>query len=132
MALRNNKTSRRAKSISEKISSIETIRSEMLDPALTKSERKDIHKQITKEINTIKSRLNGFQKQIDADYYKTNEEDEKPVLDSTTLWDFPTQNYGTSKKGNSKFQGVTPAFIIYNMIQRYTSPGDLQGNRILL
>ena len=97
MTLRNNRTSRRAKSISEKISSIETIRSEMLDPDLTKSERKDVHKQITKEINTIKSRLNGFQKQIDADYYKANAEDEKPVLDSTTLWDFPTQNYGISK-----------------------------------
>ncbi len=50
---------------------------------------------------------------------------EKPVLEATTLWDYPTQSYGKTPKGNNKFQGVTPAFIIYNLIQRYTKPGDL-------
>lgn len=52
-------------------------------------------------------------------------EDEKPILDATTLWDFPKQSYGKTRKGNNKFQGVTPAFIIYNLVQRYTQPGDL-------
>ncbi len=52
-------------------------------------------------------------------------EDEKPKIESTTLWDYPTQSYGKKPKGNNKFQGVTPAFIIYNMLQRYTKPGDL-------
>lgn len=52
-------------------------------------------------------------------------EDEKPTLDTTTLWDYPTQSYGKTRKGNNKFQGVTPAFIIWNLVQRYTKPDDL-------
>jgi len=50
---------------------------------------------------------------------------EKPKLETTTLWDFPTQSYGKNPKGNNRFQGVTPAFIIWNLLQRYTKPGDL-------
>lgn len=52
-------------------------------------------------------------------------EDEKPVLETTTLWDYPTQSYGKTRKGNNKFQGVTPAFIIWNLVQRYTQPDEL-------
>jgi len=51
--------------------------------------------------------------------------DEKPNLESTTLWDYPRQSYGKTPKGDNKYPGVTPAFIIYNMIKRYTKPGDL-------
>jgi DNA modification methylase len=51
--------------------------------------------------------------------------DEKPPIETTTLWDYPRQSYGKKPKGDSKFQGVTPAFIIYNLVQRYTKPGDL-------
>jgi len=51
--------------------------------------------------------------------------EEKPKLESTTLWDFPRQSYGQSPKGNNKYAGVTPAFVIWNMVQRYTEPGDL-------
>lgn len=51
--------------------------------------------------------------------------DEKPVLEATTLWDYPKQSYGKTPKGNNKFQGVTPAFIIWNLVQRYTKPNDL-------
>ncbi len=54
-----------------------------------------------------------------------NSEDEKPSFETTTLWDYPRQSYGKNKKGNNKFQGVTPAFLIWNLIQRYTKPGDL-------
>ena len=54
-----------------------------------------------------------------------NQEDEKPPFDTTTLWDYSKQSYGKKPKGNNKFQGVTPAFIIWNMLQRYTNPGDL-------
>ena len=46
-------------------------------------------------------------------------------LETTTLWDYPRQNYGKSQKGNNKYAGVTPAFVIYNMIKRYTEPGNL-------
>lgn len=58
---------------------------------------------------------------------KTNGDssEEKPKLESTTLWDFPRQSYGKTPKGNNKYAGVTPAFVIWNMIQRYTEPGDL-------
>jgi len=54
-----------------------------------------------------------------------NQEEEKPPFETTTLWDFSRQSYGKKPKGNNKFQGVTPAFIIWNMLQRYTKPGDL-------
>lgn len=46
-------------------------------------------------------------------------------IETTTLWDFPTQNYGDKPHGDNKFNGVTPAFIIWNLVQRYTKEGDL-------
>lgn len=52
-------------------------------------------------------------------------DDGKPIIESTTLWDYPKQSYGKTPKGNNKYAGVTPAFIIYNMVMRYTQPGDL-------
>lgn len=51
--------------------------------------------------------------------------DDKPILHPTTLWDFPKQSYGKTPKGDWKFNGVTPAGAIYNLIVRYTKPGDL-------
>lgn len=51
--------------------------------------------------------------------------DEKPPFETTTFWNYPKQSYGKRPKGNNKFQGVTPAFIVWNMVQRYTKPGDL-------
>jgi len=50
---------------------------------------------------------------------------EKLTLEATTLWDYPRQRYGKTPKGNNKYPGVTPAFIIWNLVQRYTKPGDL-------
>jgi len=52
-------------------------------------------------------------------------EEELPMLEATTLWDFPRQNYGKSKKGNNKYPGVTPALLIWNLVWRYTEVGDL-------
>lgn len=49
----------------------------------------------------------------------------EPILESTTLWDFPTQNYGGKPHGDNKFNGVTPAFVIWNLLQRYTKQDDL-------
>ncbi len=49
----------------------------------------------------------------------------KPRFETTTLWDFPTQNYGDTQHGDNKYPGVTPAFVIWNLIQRYTKEGDL-------
>ena len=50
---------------------------------------------------------------------------DRPKFETTTLWDFPTQNYGDRPHGDNKYRGVTPAFIILNLIQRYTKEGDL-------
>jgi len=49
----------------------------------------------------------------------------EPFIESTTLWDFPTQNYGNAPHGDNKFNGVTPAFVIWNLLQRYTREDDL-------
>jgi DNA modification methylase len=54
-----------------------------------------------------------------------SELEEKPQLEATTLWDYPRQSYGKNPKGNNKYPGVTPAFIIWNLVQRYTELGDL-------
>lgn len=51
--------------------------------------------------------------------------EEVPQLEATTLWDFPRQSYGSSPKGDNKYPGVTPALIIWNLVWRYTQPGDL-------
>ncbi len=49
----------------------------------------------------------------------------KPTLESITLWDFPTQNYGDRPHGDNKFNGVTPAFVVWNLVQRYTKQGEI-------
>jgi DNA modification methylase len=61
-----------------------------------------------------------------AQIKKTQETvEEIPRLQATTLWDFPKQSYGTAPKGNNKYAGVTPAELIWNLVWRYTEPGDL-------
>ena len=62
---------------------------------------------------------------VQASLINNKNENDLPPFETTTLWDFPRQSYGKKQKGNNKFQGVTPAFIIWNMLQRYTEPGDL-------
>lgn len=52
-------------------------------------------------------------------------EEEVPIIEATTLWDFPKQSYGLTPKGDNKYPGVTPALIIYNLIWRYTKPHDV-------
>ncbi|MGC8896221.1 MAG: DNA methyltransferase [Candidatus Bathyarchaeia archaeon] len=52
-------------------------------------------------------------------------EEEIPLIEATTFWDFPRQSYGLTPKGDNKYPGVTPALIIYNLVWRYTNPGDL-------
>jgi DNA modification methylase len=51
--------------------------------------------------------------------------EEIPLVEATTLWDFPRQSYGKTPKGDNKYPGVTPALIIWNLVWRYTDPGDL-------
>src|SRR5690349_4604321 len=51
----------------------------------------------------------------------------KPPLRTqvTTLWDYPSQHYGEATQGDPNYRGATPSYIIWNLLQRYTRPGDL-------
>ena len=51
--------------------------------------------------------------------------EELPLLEATTYWDFPRQSYGKTRKGDNKYPGVTPALLIWNLVWRYTDPGEL-------
>ena len=46
-------------------------------------------------------------------------------LQTTTLWDYPSQNYGPGRQGDTTYVGATPSYVIWNLLQRYTRPGDL-------
>ncbi|MEQ1893242.1 MAG: DNA methyltransferase [Planctomycetota bacterium] len=48
-----------------------------------------------------------------------------PKLQTTTLWYHPTQQYGDEVMGDPRFEGRTPAWVIWNLLQRYTRAGDL-------
>lgn len=51
----------------------------------------------------------------------------KPPLrvEPTTLWEYPSQHYGEEMQGDQRYVGATPSYVIWNMIQRYTKPGEL-------
>ena len=84
-----------------------------------------IKKTETKQVKERPSTLTLFP-EVEADkVHDVTQRDEKPSLETTTLWDYQKQSYGKTPKGNNKFQGVTPAFIVWNLVQRYTEPGDL-------
>jgi DNA modification methylase len=46
-------------------------------------------------------------------------------LETTTFWDYPSQSYGNKQFGNKEYPGVTPAFVVWNLLRRYTRKGDL-------
>jgi DNA modification methylase len=50
---------------------------------------------------------------------------QKPTLMTTTLWDFPSQQYGDESQGDQEYKGATPAYLIWNLLRRYTKPKDL-------
>lgn len=51
----------------------------------------------------------------------------KPALrvQPTTLWEYPSQHYGNAMQGDQRYVGATPSYVIWNLIERYTKPGDL-------
>jgi hypothetical protein len=51
----------------------------------------------------------------------------KPPLrpEVTTLWDYPSQNYGPGSQGDTRFRGATPSHVIWNLLERYTRPRQL-------
>jgi adenine-specific DNA-methyltransferase len=44
---------------------------------------------------------------------------------TTTLWEYPSQHYGNSEQGSSDYKGATPSWVIWNLLQRYTEPGQV-------
>jgi DNA modification methylase len=52
---------------------------------------------------------------------------DKPPLrvQTTTLWDYPSQHYGDRMQGDARYVGATPSYVVWNLVQRYTRPGDL-------
>jgi adenine-specific DNA-methyltransferase len=44
---------------------------------------------------------------------------------STTLWQYSSQHYGSGFQGSPRYQGATPSFVIWNLLHRYTKEGDL-------
>ena len=43
----------------------------------------------------------------------------------TTLWDYPSQHYGDREQGSKNYEGATPSYVIWNVVHRYSKPGDL-------
>lgn len=46
-------------------------------------------------------------------------------LQTLTLWDFPSQHYLREQEHAQNYKGATPSYIIWNLLQRYTRPGDV-------
>lgn len=51
---------------------------------------------------------------------------EKPPLrpQVTTLWDYPSQHYGSQQQGSRDYRGVMLSYVIWNVVQRFTKPGE--------
>ncbi|HOI55599.1 MAG TPA: DNA methyltransferase [Phycisphaerae bacterium] len=46
-------------------------------------------------------------------------------LQTTTLWEYPSQHYGPGMQGDRDYRGATPSYVIWNLLERYTRPDDL-------
>lgn len=46
-------------------------------------------------------------------------------LQVTTLWDYPSQDYGDTQQGKPGYKGATPSHVIWNCLQRYTRENEL-------
>ncbi len=47
------------------------------------------------------------------------------ALEASTCWDFPFQSPDRLKLGDNRFRGCTPSMVVWNLLVRYTRPGDL-------
>lgn len=58
---------------------------------------------------------------------RRHERPKKPPLSlqPTTLWEYPSQHYGEAEQGDKRYVGATPSYVVWNLVQRYTQPGDL-------
>jgi adenine-specific DNA-methyltransferase len=49
----------------------------------------------------------------------------RPEPMTTTLWDYPSQHYGSEIQGDKDYAGATPSYVIWNLLERYTREKDL-------
>lgn len=47
------------------------------------------------------------------------------TVQTTTLWEYPSQHYGTTMQGHQAYVGATPSYVIWNLLQRYTRHDDV-------
>src|SRR5881392_1334249 len=46
-------------------------------------------------------------------------------LMTTTVWEYPSQDYGRERHGDKDYVGATPAWVIWQLLTRYTREGDV-------
>lgn len=46
-------------------------------------------------------------------------------LETTTLWEYPSQHYGNKMQGDQSYIGATPSYVIWNLLERYTRENDI-------
>src|SRR3954452_19805120 len=46
-------------------------------------------------------------------------------IQSTTLWEYPSQHYGVGMQGHKDYKGASPSWAIWNLLQRYTRENDV-------
>ena len=55
-------------------------------------------------------------------------------IQTTTLWEYPSQHYLAEKpgyqgrrdeQGDKEYEGATPSWVIWQLLQRYTRSGDV-------
>lgn len=49
----------------------------------------------------------------------------KLELQTTTLWEYPSQHYGREMQGDQAYVGATPSYVLWNLINRYTRENDV-------
>ena len=49
----------------------------------------------------------------------------KLVVETSTLWSYPSQHYGNKMQGSNRYRGATPSWVIWQFLQMRTKEGDL-------
>ncbi len=49
----------------------------------------------------------------------------KLTVQTTTLWEYPSQHYGPKMQGDKEYKGATPSYVIWNLLERYTRENDI-------
>ncbi|MEM9082783.1 MAG: DNA methyltransferase, partial [Planctomycetota bacterium] len=44
---------------------------------------------------------------------------------TTTLWEYPSQHYGNAIQGTKGYEGATPSWVVWQLLQRYTRERDV-------